>query len=52
MEFRKTFLDKYTAELLETDLDHDYKAFVRFVKGTTTSDCGEDDKDRTDHQDK
>eukprot|EP00938_MAST-03A_sp_MAST-3A-sp1_P004495 g4495.t1 len=33
LEFRKTFLDKDTAGLLETDLNHDYKAFVSFVRG-------------------
>ena len=40
LEFRKTFLDKETAGLLETDLNHDYKAFVSFVRG------GRDEKRR------
>lgn len=31
IQFRKTFLDEYTANLLETDLAHDYKEYVQFV---------------------
>lgn len=34
IQFRKTFLDKYTANLLETDLDHDYQNFVNFARGS------------------
>jgi len=32
LQFRKTFLDSYTANLLETDLSNDYNQYVRFVR--------------------
>ena len=45
LEFRKTFLDKDTAGLLETDLNHDYKAFVSFVRGGGRDEKESDKKD-------
>lgn len=46
LEFRKTFLDKKTAQLLETNLDNDYNAFVNFVRrGEMTKKARDDDDD-------
>ena len=45
LEFRKTFLDKDTAGLLETDLNHDYEAFLSFVRGRGSDDDGPDKDD-------
>ena len=47
LEFRKTFLDKDTAGLLETDLNHDYKAFVSFVRGGRDEKKGDTSKKDT-----
>eukprot|EP00940_MAST-03C_sp_MAST-3C-sp2_P001339 g1339.t1 len=53
LQFRKTFLDEYTANLLETDLSRDYAQFVKYVtraseKALPDSSSSEGAKDPTD----